>query len=50
MARRQTKLTKSERTIEAALLRGEFQNVSPAEFRRIKRAVAAKRKAHVKKP
>lgn len=38
------KLTKEERAIEAALVRGEYQDVSKTEFDEIARAVALRRK------
>ncbi len=38
------KLTKQEKEIEEALLRGEYQSVSPEEFERIARAIEARKK------
>ncbi len=40
----QPKLTKSEKAIEDALLRGEYVNVSKAEFNEIAEAIARRRK------
>lgn len=41
---RRIKLTREERAIEEALLRGEYQDVSKAEFERMAQALAARRK------
>lgn len=38
------KLTKEERAIERAMLRGDYKPVSPAEFNRIAEMVARRRK------
>ncbi len=41
---RQLRLTRQERAIENALVRGEYRNVPKAEFEDIARAVAHRRK------
>ncbi len=41
---RQAKLTKPERAIEHALLRGEYADVSKSEFEAIAHAIARRRK------
>ncbi len=41
---RQIKLTKDERAIENALIRGEYRDVSKEEFNDIARAVSLRRK------
>jgi predicted DNA binding CopG/RHH family protein len=41
------KLTKTERDVEKALLRGEYRDVSESEFKRISEAVARRRKEAV---
>ena len=41
---RRIKLTRAERAIEEALLRGEYQDVSKAEFDEIAAALARRRK------
>jgi predicted DNA binding CopG/RHH family protein len=41
---RRTKLNREERAIEEALLRGEYQDVSKAEFETIAHAIAKRRK------
>ena len=41
---RQVKLSRGEREIEAALLRGEYQDVDESEFAAIAQAVAHRRK------
>ena len=42
--RRRIKLTRQEKEIEDALLRGEYQRVSKEEFDEIARSLAARRK------
>ena len=41
---RQARLTKSEKAIESALLKGEYWDVDPSEFEAIARAIAYRRK------
>ena len=41
---RKTRLTKEERQVEEALVRGEFRNVSQVEFERIADAIASRKK------
>ena len=41
---RQVKLSKAERAIEHALLRGEYENVSKSNFEEIAQAIAKRRK------
>ena len=47
MKRKQIELTKCEQEVENALLRGEYLNVSKAEFEDIAHAIAARRKDKV---
>ena len=44
---RRTKLTRQEKAIESALLKGEYANVDKAEFQRIAQAIQARRKDSV---
>ena len=41
---KRTKLTKKERQIEDALVRGEYMNVSKVEFNHIAQAIGARKK------
>ena len=41
---RQAKLTSAERTIEHALLKGEYVDVSPSSFEEIAQAIARRRR------
>ncbi len=44
---RQAKLTRQEKAIEDALLKGEYANIDKAEFQKIAQAIQARRKDSV---